>query len=98
MNQKKITHTLIEFEEKIKSMLEELQTLKMHVYALEEQNEHLRSMLLSQKASQSIAFEKLQEIYRDGIHVCPTRFAELRTEGDCLFCVDFLQKEGQGKK
>lgn len=98
MSQKLITRTLIDFEEKLTSMIDELQTLKMHAYALEEQNETLRSMLLSQKNSTKLATEKLQEIYSDGIHICPARFAELRTEGDCLFCVDFLQKEGQSIK
>ena len=77
--------------------LEELKTLKMYVYALEEQNETLRTALLEQKTSSKLAFEKLQDIYRDGIHVCPSHFAQLR-EGDCLFCLDFLRKEGQGRK
>ena len=98
MSQLKITQTLIEFEEKLTGMLEEIQTLKMHVYALEEQNETLRNTLLAQKPALRIAFETLQQIYQDGIHVCHPRFAELRTQGDCLFCLDFLKKEGQSKQ
>lgn len=98
MSQMKITQTLIDFEEKLTSMLEEIQGLKMLVYALEEQNETLRLVLLAQKNSQRLAFDNLQAIYQDGLHICPSRFAELRTDGDCLFCVDFLQKEGQSAR
>ncbi len=88
----KLTESIIELESRVQSLLSEIREIKMHVYALEEQNEKLSSKLFNGRPEQK-GQQKLKELYEEGSHICPFYFAKIREEGeDCLFCLAFLKE------
>jgi len=88
-------------EERIGELYVELGTLKQKILELIEENQllqqegqHWKTLVVADESNVGQADGKgnLARIYREGFHICNLKYGSLRTEGECLFCMPFLQK------
>lgn len=77
----------------LNEVLKEVRRLRARAQALEEENQRLRTLILSAGEGEG-GRQQLVHLYNEGYHVCPPHFARVRGQEGCLFCQSFLEKKG----
>lgn len=93
-----------QMKQKIKSLIEENHKLTLenkHLRELintkqKEEQKPIHDIETNKTKSRLIGegHDTLARLYYEGFHICNQEYGALRTEGDCLFCLSFLNKQG----
>lgn len=91
----KLEDALEQFYLTFTQLKKECANLRLEVQRLEKENKWLKEQLPG-KTTESVTFKEGQDalarLYHEGFHICHLQYGNLRTEGDCLFCIALLKK------